>query len=379
MIPLPPKKKEEMKAWQHGLPIAKLRALEADYSYYNSFALGPFAKFKKNNIAEAIHLGEWVHRDGVTCTIKKSKVSSPITMYEGTNIGMKQPSDVTIQRLRGEPDAIKRMLAGIDGPAWVYHWIEDQSLSFEGTGFEYVGSKITTFSELVGVYFKNGNSGSLFNEAREHPQLDAADLVTLKKVSTFNPSKILSKLKAASLSYENHYSNYNSGDAWSALALRGYSKDPQMIAKPSEMNDKWKAKHEGEDFHLQNTSLYCRFFPEVEQVLSFLDGEIHRIRLMRLTPGGGELQRHTDQVDKDSGGRLGQLARLHFPLVTNAQVKFRAWEPNGNMIEVNPKVGEIWFLDTRKPHMVLNEGATDRIHLVVDCEVTPNLHALITQ
>lgn len=69
-------------------------------------------------------------------------------------------------------------------------------------------------------------------------------------------------------------------------------------------------------FELQDTPLY-EHFPEVRELLSFLDGEVHRVRFMRLAPGGGELTRHTDQVDPDAGNSLGALARLHFPLKTN--------------------------------------------------------------
>ena len=38
------------------------------------------------------------------------------------------------------------------------------------------------------------------------------------------------------------------------------------------------------------------------------------------------------------------------------------------------KTGECWFLDTRKPHMALNGGDEERIHLVVDIITEKNLH-----
>ena len=98
---------------------------------------------------------------------------------------------------------------------------------------------------------------------------------------------------------------------------------------------------------------------------------------MSLTPGGGELSRHTDQVDPDSGGSIGKLARLHFPIVTNDKVEFVVWEPNGNRKVVNMKVGECWFLDTRKPHMVVNNGTEKRIHLVIDVVTNEKLREYI--
>ena len=38
------------------------------------------------------------------------------------------------------------------------------------------------------------------------------------------------------------------------------------------------------------------------------------------------------------------------------------------------KRGECWFLDTRKPHMAVNGGNDERIHLVVDVETENELH-----
>ena len=38
---------------------------------------------------------------------------------------------------------------------------------------------------------------------------------------------------------------------------------------------------------------------------------------MNLAPGGGELERHTDQVDPDAGVNDAKLMRFHFPIVTN--------------------------------------------------------------
>jgi hypothetical protein len=178
--------------------------------------------------------------------------------------------------------------------------------------------------------------------------------------------------------YTNHYSNYNQKGAWSALALRGYSDDPKFIAKPIEMNAKWQTEHEDEHYELQDTSLYS-YFPEVRELLSFLDGEVHRVRFMRLAPGGGELQRHTDQVDPDAGNSLGALARLHFPLKTNDQVLFSTWDENDQQLYYHFGLGECWVIDTRKPHMAVNGGESERIHLVVDTIVTPKLERMLIQ
>jgi hypothetical protein len=103
----------------------------------------------------------------------------------------------------------------------------------------------------------------------------------------------------------------------------------------------------------------------------------HRIRLMRLAPGGGELQRHTDQVDKDTGVEDGKLMRFHFPIITNPQVDFTSWDMRGRMHIVNMQLGEAWYLDTRKPHRAVNAGDSERIHLVVDVEANDAIRALL--
>jgi hypothetical protein len=39
--------------------------------------------------------------------------------------------------------------------------------------------------------------------------------------------------------------------------------------------------------------------------------------------------------------------------------------------------GECWFIDVRKPHMAVNKGFEDRIHLVIDVEANDEVRGLI--
>ncbi len=41
------------------------------------------------------------------------------------------------------------------------------------------------------------------------------------------------------------------------------------------------------------------------------------------------------------------------------------------------KLGEMWFLDTRKPHRAVNGGDEERTHLVVDVEANDETRALL--
>ena len=190
--------------------------------------------------------------------------------------------------------------------------------------------------------------------------------------------KTVSRLGSLGLGFTNHYSNYNRGKSWSALSLRGYTSDPSFITKPAEMNDVWREKHKDVEFAMQNTPLAGEFPEAMELARNFAGpGAIHRVRLMRLSSGGGELARHTDQVDKDSGIQDGKLMRVHIPLVTNPGVIFTVWGVDGKPIRRHFPAGSVFYIDTRKPHTAINGGSEDRVHLVMDLEATDHLRGLL--
>ena len=98
---------------------------------------------------------------------------------------------------------------------------------------------------------------------------------------------------------------------------------------------------------------------------------------MKLSPGGGELQRHTDQVDPDAGVNDYKLMRFHFPIVTNENVTFSQWDYKAQRVSCHMKIGECWYLDVRKPHQAINAGEDMRTHLVIDIEANDDVRALI--
>jgi hypothetical protein len=370
------------KDWQHGYDIEYLKDIEKLYENYNKYSLSPFSEYKKNNIAEDLHLGRIVFEGEGSYTYRLTKVRKPITMYQDVAIGIKEKGDVVITNLRGTDTFIANfcegLLANQSSAVWLYVWAEDfDTKKIIEKYLTYVGSKITSFGEIYSVFFKD-TKNALF--PREHPNVDASEHQTIKKLGYVDVSlidSIRTKLNSLDIKFQNHYSNYNKKKSWSAISLRGYTPDIMRIEKPIEMNDKWKEEHINEKFELQDTYLR-EHFSEVDALLSqFGNLEIHRIRFMSLTPGGGELTRHTDQVDPDSGGSIGKLARIHFPITTNPKVEFGVWEPTGNKKVVNMKEGEVWFLDTRKPHTVVNNGDTNRIHLVVDVVTNKKLRESI--
>lgn len=377
-----------MKDWQHGFDLDALKAVETFYEPHNKHALSVFGKFKKNDIAVALYEGKLklieTPKIEAAYVVEQSKVTSKITMFGKTVIGEKRKGDFTLSKLCGDRLTLAKELdeEGLYGTndCWLITYGGNTAVRelAEFCGFRYVGYKVTSFAEILVVYFRDDFMN--FHH-RKHPQVNPADLVGMAKIATSDPSLLLTtlaKLQSLDPTFTNHYSNYNQKKAWSALSLRGYSADPGFITKPAEMNDKWLAEHKDETFFLQDTPLYAQF-PEVRQLLSFLDGEVHRVRFMQLAPGGGELQRHTDQVDPDAGNSLGALARLHFPLVTNDKVIFSTWNKDDKEEHYHYGFGECWVIDTRKPHKAVNGGSENRIHLVVDTVVTPKLERMICE
>lgn len=362
-----------MKPWQHGYELDYLNEIANNYSSYNSYSLSPFSQVKKNNVAEMLHKKTLMIAEEVMLEISPVKVNSSIVLHGKTLIATKQRGDVTISKLAGNKIKLIETINAVKQNAWLYVWAEDeiQNKIAEICKFKRVGSKITTFGEIYAIYYRG--------EDREFPKVNSAELLSIKKVDNVDElliGQIKNKLDLLP-SFTNHYSNYNKGKSWSALSLRGYSSDPSFITKPSEMNDKWLEEHRDIEFSMQDTPLYDNFF-EVRSLLSqFNDTEIHRVRFMKLAPNNGELTRHTDQVDDDSGGSLGKLARLHFPIKTNDKVLFTVWDCDGREQCVNMKEGECWFLDTRKPHRAINAGNEERIHLVVDVLVNERIQELL--
>ena len=386
-----------MKDWQKGYLLDYLLEIQDFYSTYNSYSCSPFSEMKKNTIAANLNNGTlkiYEQSDAedeerlVMIDSRIAKSRSPIMMYGGVKIGVKEQGDRVITKLawkKGKEKIAEDVLNSFSEPCWLYVWAEDEESNqiARNSDFTWVGTKVTTFAELYAIYFRNAQH-TLFDEPRKHPSrlkvedcsLERVDMDCIELYNSIQP--LVASIKELNLEYTNHYSNYNKDKSWSALSLRGYSPDPAFITKPEEMSKSWKQEHINEEFSMQDTDLREKLFP-VEELISLFPSNIHRIRLMRLSPNGGELERHTDQVDPDTGVKNGNVMRFHFPLVTNDDVLFTTWQVDGTKKTIHMKEGECWYLDTRKPHQAINNGKTDRIHLVVDVEATDKIRELIVR
>ena len=167
---------------------------------------------------------------------------------------------------------------------------------------------------------------------------------------------------------------YTKGNVWTAIALKGYSKDPLDVTKPGVLKTKAKT-----DSKLQWTDLYKA--PEMKPVLDLLRTlpcRMERVRFMKLE-AGKVIGKHTDKIDKQIGFDDGDIIRIHMPIRTNDQVVFTLYENTKDKdgTEYNLETGHYYYTDVTKAHAVRNTSDVDRIHLVADCYSNEKMRALL--
>ena len=375
-----------MKDWQCGIELDDLLEQEKIWARYNKVCLSPFLEQKKHRIASAIEREDYVCGLEWAVQSRLLKVKSTINMYTAYDIPiatMEKGDRVVDKIVFNQPEAIIDVLRSYteDTFLFIHEEVGVDRFVAKQAGYKKIGIKINTFGDIQGVYFKEFQP-SVFGEREfleQNMMLPVEKLVLIKTnlPDVSNICDILAqRLEMMDYKFTNHYSNYNKDKSWSAISLRGYTPDWAFITKPAEMGKKWRWDNKDTEFKLQDTDIR-KMFPEVEDILRWLPGRPHRIRFMNLAPGGGELQRHTDQVDPDAGVQDRKLMRFHFPIVTNKDVIFNQWDWHAELVEAHMKVGECWYLDVRKPHRAINGGTEMRTHLVVDVEANDEVRALI--
>ena len=84
-------------------------------------------------------------------------------------------------------------------------------------------------------------------------------------------------------------------------------------------------------------------------------GYFIRMILVKLL-ANGSIPPHVDQ-----GETLSKSHRMHLPIITNEQNLFSVGDT-----EMHMKAGELWEINNRREHGVVNSGSEDRIHLIID-------------
>lgn len=353
-----------MKKWQYGTDIERLKLLSDFFKESDGEVLkSPFTEMTKPSVAVAIRDNKLLEYEDHYVIRTNVKVNNAVKDFSGNIIANKKKGDLYISRFAYKNnnvfDTISELSSNVN--TWIDVWQEkaDEVDYIKSLGFSHVCSKITSHSEIIGIYYKGSD-----NNITTIPNSQTATLCKIREVSV---NKIIKEIDSLALGYTNHFSNYNPTNSWSALSLRGYLSDYTFISKPDVMGKKWDNKTK-EDFELQFTELWEKL-PSVKNLLNevFPIGTLYdRIRIMKLGSKNGILERHSDKTEKNAGVNDGNLARFHFPLYTNDKVFFEMWDLSGKHIVRHLPVGEMWYLDMRKPHRAINNGNSERIHLVVD-------------
>lgn len=252
---------------------------------------------------------------------------------------------------------------------WLRIWQEhrsDRKIADELHG-KWICTKVLSGSELVGIWCVGQNA--------EVSSAPPSEKWTLRRLSG-RPLRVEAAreaLEARHSDFVSHYSvKYNSSNSWSAFSLRSYGGSADFVMKPAEMPKEWKKRNpEKLVWELEDTSVR-KILPEFEPLIDAVPGVKHRIRVMCLAEGG-LIGRHSDVIDRETGTTEGKTLRVHLPISTNALVRFTSWNLFGERETVTMKEGELWYVDTRKPHQVENGGTADRLHLVMDVLSCPEL------
>lgn len=377
-------------AWARGLPLPWLEELAALFAAHDGdLPMGAFARMRENSLAAAAADGKLIARrcpesgDLLAAVVAHTaRAARPVKDFTGQARARISAGDAVVARMAADPakgaQALRSLLSELrsGSPAlWVTCWQEhplDRALMADAE-LGPVAVKIRASSELLGVYSSRAPSADERISRADVPAV--AELTDGPQLA--EPAARLAAL-ADELDLADHYSSYNKRHTWRAAALRSFGGDPLFIEKPAEMSKAWKAEHpELLDAACEDTPLMATDLGRAARpFLDWIGGPCERVRIMALEPGG-ELTRHADITDPDAGTAPGKLARLHFPLTTNPEVRFTNWSLTGGSALTHMAEGECWYLDTRKPHAARNDSQARRLHLVCDAVCDEALAARI--
>ncbi|MGA7673652.1 MAG: aspartyl/asparaginyl beta-hydroxylase domain-containing protein [Rhizomicrobium sp.] len=176
----------------------------------------------------------------------------------------------------------------------------------------------------------------------------------------FDPALLLRDLEnLASVDWIAHFVTQNYDGDWSVIPLRS----PVGARHPVMMIYSDPTAKRFEDTPMLGICPYFR------KVLGTFACEVLSARLMRLAPGS-LIKEHRDH---DLSVERGTV-RIHIPIATNPGVEF---ELNRSRVVMKP--GSAWYLRLSDPHRVANNGATDRVHMVVDLIVNEWIREILQQ
>jgi len=125
---------------------------------------------------------------------------------------------------------------------------------------------------------------------------------------------------------------------------------------------------EGSELPFKNTAELDKS-PYLQSILSTFKCNKITYRVHNLK-AGGVINLHRDL----GSGLASNIVRIHIPVTTNEDIYFHV-----NEERVCMQNGECWFADITKLHKVENRSNSDRLQLMIDCDLNDWWETILTQ
>lgn len=358
--------------WALGYDVKELKVIAQRFAKaHKPHVHGAFGLLKERDIAAAKKNGQLFCGDGFDAVVHQSRQASRHRDFRGKDYLFDADTmwvrNFAVQEVGAAAQWLQRI--GKRGFKLAIEIFEEDrfersAVLMAETDAQYVMTKVSAGGDIKTVYSNQSDLKPLPTSSTDYPTLIMLD-------SKFCTGRKLQSIRdeiSEDSPWAQHYSSYNKRKSWTAFSLRGYDpQDPGFIIKPAEMSQAWKNEHRGWEVMKCEDTVITNHFPNTWELLAEIPcGGLQRVRFMRLRGKDGELSRHADITDRAAGTQPHQIARLHIPIFTDPSVFFHTWGLRGNERETHMGEGELWYLDTRKPHRVINPSNADRIHLVAD-------------
>ena len=191
-------------------------------------------------------------------------------------------------------------------------------------------------------------------EKQNAPQVENNLMDSLSQLTTFDGDtldRLLKEIKNADIPYKKAYSDYQSG-GWLTAALYA----PDEDCDSAEICDGCAVPCE-----------IMKQLPETKALLNALGLDYFSVRIAATQPDA-YLWEHADYLELDESQKL----RLHIPLDTNSGARMSFSDKS-----VHLEKGYLWKLDPKLEHAIENKGNSERIHLILDCNMNDRLQQLL--